>query len=266
MKVSACRFPGAAPLFLCCLLFFSGRLVHSESAEQLPRPTAYVNDFANVLSAQSVAELDRACAELDRSTANAQLVIVTVHTLDGLDAADYANRLEDRWRIGRKGSDRGILLLLAVDDRKWRIDVGYGLEGILNDARIGEIGRSMVPFLRAGAYDSAAKEAVSQLSQVIAADAQITLSQTPPQQRVPAPTGVAAFLPVVVFPMFAILAVSFLILLYYFAFGPGKVVSGRGDGPDSSGSSGSSGGDSGGAESGPSDGGSFGGGGAGGNW
>ena len=91
-----------------------------------------------------MAKLDRICAELDHSQANAQVAVVTVHNLDGEDAADWANQLEDKWKMGKKGSDRGVLVLLAVDDHKYRIDVGYGLEGILNDAKVGDIGRAMV--------------------------------------------------------------------------------------------------------------------------
>ena len=91
-----------------------------------------------MLSADAVAKLDRICAELDHSQANAQVAVVTVHNLDGDDAADWANQLEDKWHMGKKGSDRGVLVLLAVDDHKYRIDVGYGLEGILNDAKVGD--------------------------------------------------------------------------------------------------------------------------------
>ena len=83
--------------------------------------------------------------ELDHSQANAQVAILTVHSLDGDDAADYANQVEDLWRMGKKGSDRGVLILLAVDEHKYRIDVGYGLEGILPDGKLGDIGRAMVP-------------------------------------------------------------------------------------------------------------------------
>ncbi len=81
--------------------------------------------------------------------ANAQIAVVTVQTLNGDDAADYANQLEDKWKMGKKGSDKGALVLLAVDDHKYRIDVGYGLEGILHDGKVGDIGREMVPYLRA---------------------------------------------------------------------------------------------------------------------
>ena len=98
-----------------------------------------------MLSPEAIARIDSLCAQLDHSAANAQIAMVTIHTLDGDDAADYANQLEDKWKMGSKGSDRGVLMLLAVDDHKYRIDVGYGLEGILPDGKVGDIGREMVP-------------------------------------------------------------------------------------------------------------------------
>ena len=151
----------------------------AERVQDLPQPTDYVSDFAHVLSPQAVAELDSLCSQLDHSAANAQVAVVTVKTLDGEDAADFANQLEDKWKMGRKGSDRGVLVLLAVDDHKRRIEVGYGLEGILPDGELGDIGRAMVPYLRAGDYDSAVLLAVGKMAQVIAADAHVTLTDQP---------------------------------------------------------------------------------------
>jgi uncharacterized protein len=261
MKILTRRFSSAVPL-LCCFLLFVGRAARSESVEQLPPPTDYVNDFANVLSSQSVIELDRICAELNHSSANSQLIIVTVRNLDGMEAADYASQLEERWRIGRRGSDRGILLLLAADDRKWRIDVGYGLEGILTDAKVGDIGRSMVPFLRAKAYDSAVKVAVIQLSQVIAADAKTTLSQALPPQRIPPPPLLIAVVPVAFLIVFLIV---FFGIFAFLLFRRGAIGSVGNDSDTSSGSTSSSGSNSGGGFD-ASNGGSFGGGGAGGSW
>ena len=150
--------------------------------KDLPKPTDYVSDFAHVLSPEAIARLDSICAQLDHSQANAQVAVVTVHTLDGDDAADYANQLEDKWKMGRKGSDRGVLVLLAVDDHKYRIDVGYGLEGILPDGKVGDIGREMVPYLRANDYDGAVTLAVDEIAQVIAADAKVTLTDEPSRQ------------------------------------------------------------------------------------
>ena len=132
-----------------------------------------------MLSPEAIAQLDSICAQLDHSQANSQIAVVTVQTMNGDDAADYANQLEDKWKMGKKGSDKGVLVLLAVGDHKYRIDVGYGLEGILNDAKVGDIGREMVPYLRSGDYDSAVTLAVGQVAQVIAADAKVSLTNQP---------------------------------------------------------------------------------------
>jgi uncharacterized protein len=172
-------------LALAGLFFAWVPAMRAEQVKDLPRPTDYVSDFAHVLSPQAIAQLDSLCAQLDHTKANAQLAIVTVHNLDGDDAADWANQLEDQWKMGKKGSDRGALVLLAVDDHKYRIEVGYGLEGILNDAKVGDIGREMVPYLRAKDYDGAVTMAVSQVAQIIATDAGVTLTDAPamPQPR-----------------------------------------------------------------------------------
>lgn len=163
------------PPILAALFLFCAFPAHAESVASLPQPTDYVSDYAHVLSPEAVARLDAICSQLDHSAANAQIAIVTVHDLNGDDAADYADQLETKWKMGRKGTDKGALVLLAVDDHKYRIEVGYGLEGILPDGKVGDIGRSMVPDLRAGDYDGAIMGAVGQMAQVIADDAHVTL-------------------------------------------------------------------------------------------
>jgi uncharacterized protein len=264
-------------LLLAEFLFLPVRSVLAEAANRLPKPTDYVNDYAHVLSLEGATRLDRICMELDHSQANAQFAIVTIHTLDGDDAADYASQLEDKWKMGKKGSDRGVLVLLAVDDHKWRIDVGYGLEGILNDAKIGDIGRSMVPYLRAKDYDNAVLLAVGQLAQVIATDAHITLTDEPALARQPAssrssrdhipiPSLVILVFLMVLFPS-TILVLFVGTILRAVVGGGGAFRTGGGGGGDDSGGGGSGGSDSGSSgDSGGSDGGSFGGGGAGGDW
>lgn len=161
-----------------CLPFACG--LHAQSVASLPQPTDYVSDFAHVLSPEAIARLDSICAQLDHSQANAKIAVVTVHTLDGDDAADYADDLEDHWKMGDKGQNRYALVLLAVDDHKYRIEVGYGLEGILPDGKVGDIGRAMVPYLKAGDYDSAMMLAVGEIGQVVAADAKVTLNEDEP--------------------------------------------------------------------------------------
>jgi hypothetical protein len=108
------------------LLLFAGSVAHAEKTDQL-KPQGYVNDFAGVLSAPAKAQLTALCTEVDQK-AKAQIAVVTVKSLDGQAVEDYAVDLATRWGIGPKQADRGILILLAVEDRKYWTSVGYGLE------------------------------------------------------------------------------------------------------------------------------------------
>jgi uncharacterized protein len=174
-------------LLFAAFFAFPAASLYSQSVASLPQPTDYVSDFAHVLSPEAIARLDSICSQLDHSTAHAQVAVVTVHDLNGDTADDYANELEDHWKMGNKGENRYAMVLLAVADHKYRIEVGYGLEGILPDGKVGDIGREMVPDLRASDYDGAMTLAVGEIAQVIAADAKITLNEEEPS---PAPQAV----------------------------------------------------------------------------
>jgi uncharacterized protein len=147
---------------------------HAENVASLPEPAGYIDDYAHVLSAPATEQLETVCRQLHAKT-RAQVFLVTVHNLGGDSKEDFANQLFARWKIGEKKTDRGILILLAVDDHKRWIEVGYGLEGILNDAKVGDIGREMVPALKAANYDEAARIGVDDVVKVIAADSNVTL-------------------------------------------------------------------------------------------
>lgn len=262
-----------------CACFALG--AQAQSVASLPQPTDYVSDFAQVLSPEAVAQLDSICEQLDHSKANAQIAIVTVHNLNGDDAADYANQLEDHWKMGNKAENRYALVLLAVDDHKYRIEVGYGLEGILPDGKTGDIGRAMVPDLKAGDYSGAMTLAVGQIAQVIAADAGVTLDQSaadnqpvPDSEQAPRhySTGVRV-LQIIVIAVFVI----FYLLRILGSFGllgawglglmtGGIIGGGRGYGGGGGGGGGGFGGGGGGFGGFGGGGGGFGGGGAGGSW
>jgi uncharacterized protein len=157
----------------------------AQQVDSLPKPTDYVSDFAHVLSPEAIARIDNLCAQLDHTQANAQVAVVTVPTMDGDDAFSYATKLYSRMGIGKKGSDRGVLIFFAIQDRKRAMIVGYGLEGILPDAKTGDIGRSVTPELRAGQYGDAALSEVDQVANVIAADAKVTLNDEDVPQPAP---------------------------------------------------------------------------------
>jgi uncharacterized protein len=258
---------------LTAVFFFSSAPARAQSVASLPQPTDYVNDFAHVLSPQAVAHLDSICSELDHTATNAQVAVVTVHDLNGDDAADYADQLETKWKMGRKGSDRGVLVLLAVADHKYRIEVGYGLEGILPDGKIGDIGRDMVPDLRAGDYDGALTLAVGEVAQVIAADAKVTLTDNSPAPAPqPAhqspPLGGLIFILIILFFFggFSLLRILFGASLFFGGWGRGNWGGGGGWGGGGFGGGGFGGGGGGGGGFGGFGGGGFGGGGAGGSW
>jgi len=166
-------------LFLAVLVVFSAATLAAQQPPDLSRPTDYVTDDAHVLSPDAIAGIDSICGQLDHSKANAQIAVVTIDTIDGDDVASYATDLYHKMGIGKKGSDRGILIFLAVNDHKRQIVTGYGLEGILPDAKVGDIGRAMVPDLRANNFDGAVTLAVGQIAQVIATDANVTLTNAP---------------------------------------------------------------------------------------
>jgi uncharacterized protein len=257
------------PLLLAaCISVFAlaGRAAQAERVEDLPKPTDYVSDFAHVLSPGTIARLDRLCAQLDHSQTNAQIAVVTIHTLDGADPAEFANSLEDKWKMGRKGSDRGVLIFLAVNDHKRRIEVGYGLEGILPDGKVGDIGREMVPALRANNFDGAVTLAVGEVAQVIAADANVTLNDQPTYARRPARQHVNAG-KLVFLIILLIFFGGFHLLRFLLGFG---LISGFRGGPwiggGGFGGGGFGGGGGGGGGFGGFGGGGFGGGGAGGDW
>jgi uncharacterized protein len=160
-------------------------LLLAERVQDLPKPTNYVNDFAGVLSPQTQASLNALCAQVDRQ-AHAQIAVVTVKSLDGEPIENFATELEDKWNVGKRGTDRGVLVIFAIGDRKYRIEVGYGLEGILPDGRVGDIGRAMVPDLRQNNYEAAVTLAVRQIAEIVAADAGVTLDLGPRPARAPA--------------------------------------------------------------------------------
>jgi uncharacterized protein len=167
-------------LAVVLLIFAPSVVLTAESVSSLPAPTGYVNDFAGVLSQSTKYNLEHLCTQVDRQ-AHAQIAVVTIKTLDNDQPIDeFATALEEKWKVGKKGTDRGVLMVVAMNPRKYRIEVGYGLEGILNDAKVGDIGRMMVPSLSQGDYNTAIPLGVQQIARVIATDAGVTLNLNQP--------------------------------------------------------------------------------------
>ncbi len=165
------------------ILAFAG-LAPAEKVNDI-QPTGYVIDLANAIQPEAKEKITAMATELQQKT-GAQIAVVTVNSLEGDTKEQYAADLYKHLGIGAKKTDEGVLLLVAPKERQYKIEVGYGLEPAINDARAGDIGRSMVPSLRAGDYSAAILGAMTQIAQLIAADKGVQLTGVPNLQRAPA--------------------------------------------------------------------------------
>ena len=162
-----------AAALLCC--FCISLAAFAQDSLPKTKPAGYVNDFAGVLSQSGRDQLTALCTEVDQKT-KAQIAVVTVKSLDGQAVEDYAVNLATKWGVGPKQSARGVLILVAPQDHKYFTAVGYGLEPILPDGKVGGFGREAVPYLRDGNYDAAILLITRRIADVIAKDSGVTLS------------------------------------------------------------------------------------------
>jgi len=256
MKPARRILPVAVLLCLAAPLF-------SEPISQL-HPSNYVNDFAHVLSADTEASLNDLCKQIDEK-AHAQIAVVTINTTDGKDIFDYTVSLYQAWGVGSKATNRGVLIVYAIKDHKYWTTVGYGLEPILPDGKVGGFGREAVPFLKQNDYDSAIRLVTTRVADVIAEDAGIKLSgeehpEAPPQER-PGPGMSPGKILLVIVIIIIVLATPLRKVLFWWLLFGGGSRGGFGGGSWGGGGFGGGGGGFGGFG-----GGSTGGGGAGGSW
>lgn len=130
------------------------------------KPQGYASDFAGVIDASSKSELEAYCAAVERAT-GVQIAMVTISSLEGEPIEDVANTMARAWGVGQRGKNEGILLLLAIQDHRNRLEIGYGLEPILPDGLAGSILREMRPALRQQQYGEALKAAAETLGGAI---------------------------------------------------------------------------------------------------
>jgi uncharacterized protein len=164
-------------------LFLAGA-ARAEDPNKLPQPTSYVSDFAGAIDTDSQAQMEALSRQVYEK-AHTTIQVVTIKSLDGQNIDEFTTALEDHWKVGAKDTDKGILMVFAMAEHKDRIEVGYGLEGILNDAKVGDIRRSMHTQLSGGQFGQGILYGEQQIASVIAKDANVTLDTTPvePQYR-----------------------------------------------------------------------------------
>ncbi|MFO1412341.1 MAG: YgcG family protein [Burkholderiales bacterium] len=176
---------------------------HSSTEGLVPIPplTARVTDLTGTLAVPEVQALDAKLAAWEQKTGN-QLAVLLLPTTQGEPIEAYSIRVADAWKIGRKGQDNGVLMILAKNDKKLRIEVGYGLEGVLTDVTARRIiGDTMAPYLRNNQFAQGINAGVDQIIAVV--DKGEPLAAKPAAKGKPASRG---------FPLEMMLIIVFVIV------------------------------------------------------
>jgi len=137
------------------ILLISALSLSAQEIPERPNPPRLVNDFANILSPAEENDLEQKLVGFDNSTST-QITVVTVKSLNGLTANEFAVTLGHKWGVGRKGKDNGVVILVKPKDQTkghYYISTGYGVEGVLPDAIANQIGNNeMLPYFKQGDY------------------------------------------------------------------------------------------------------------------
>jgi uncharacterized protein len=149
----------------------------------LSKPTSYVNDYAGVFTVTNNKNQLESYLQEVQSKTTAEIAVVALKSLEGGEINDFANRLFQKWGIGKKGKDNGILLIAAMEDRKVRIEVGYGLEGLIPDAKCGRLlDDHVIPLFKEGNYADGLANGAIAIAMLIAQNAGVTLTSAAPAQ------------------------------------------------------------------------------------
>lgn len=133
------------------------------SALEAPAHDGYVTDRADMISAATEQTLERTLAELDR-TDSTQIAVLTIPSLEGENLEQFSMRVAETWKVGQKGTDNGVILLVSKNDRKIRIEVGYGLEGVLTDVMAGSIIDNVItPYFKTNDYNGGFTQGVNEI-------------------------------------------------------------------------------------------------------
>jgi uncharacterized protein len=208
-------------------------------SKEIPAPSGYVVDTIHLLKPETVQKLTEACTQFD---SQAQIAVLIVDTTQPDSIEQYGIKVAEKWKVGYKGKDNGVILILAKDDHHVRIEVGRGLEGKLPDARAGQIVDLMTPSFKQSAWDKGVTDGVAAIMQEIKEPGSANL--TPTNETI---------------PWWFWLIIGGVVLLI-------KIIASEGGGIGGGGGSYSGGSSSGGSSSGGFGGGSFSGGGASGRW
>jgi uncharacterized protein len=154
---------------LLFLLFISANL-YSQDVQEIPKLWERVTDLTNTLSTSEKSRIESELANLEQ-TKGSQIAVLIVPTTEPEPIEDYAIRVAEEWKIGREGVDDGVILLIAKNDRKLRIEVGYGLEGAVTDAKSRQIIEEYItPAFKQGDFGGGISDGVLAIAQLIAGE------------------------------------------------------------------------------------------------
>lgn len=171
MALARTRATSLSVLLLCALS------VHALRAQELPTPDGKVNDFAKLLDESQRRRLEDQLGALERDT-SAEVALVTMGTIGNQSIEDYATTLFNAWGIGKKRRDNGLLVLVVVQDRAMRIEVGYGLEGVLPDGLSGAVIReTFLPRFRTDDYAAGVLDGMTRLIEIVRRHETLTAEQ-----------------------------------------------------------------------------------------
>ncbi|MBI5408561.1 MAG: TPM domain-containing protein [Nitrospirae bacterium] len=176
-------------IFLLCFCLVA---VSSFAEIAIPdKPYNHVVDLAGIINDDAEAAMNGYLLELEQKT-TAQMIVLTINSLEGESLEEFSiNVAHNKWKLGQKGKDNGALLLVSLQDRKYRFETGYGLEGLLPDSLTGSIGRQyLVPYFKQGDYSNGIYAAVLAVINVIAADANVEITGMP-KMRMRSQRGIA---------------------------------------------------------------------------
>lgn len=192
---------------IVCFLLLSVSLVFADDA--YPKPKGRVNDFADILPVELESMLEENLREYEIKTTN-EIAVVTVSSLNGLSIEDYTMGLAEEWKVGKKGKDNGVIVLVAPNEKAVRIEVGYGLESVLTDAETKMvIETKMIPLFKKGDYGSAILAGVKKIEDVIGYLTPEEIEQQKKEQE----ENNRAVTAILFYVMIGIIAVVILILL-----------------------------------------------------
>jgi len=166
-------------VLIISLILFSYTLFSA----QVPALRGRINDYANILSSRETAKLEKMLIENENAT-SVEIVVLTIKSLDGEPIETYSMKAAEKWKIGKKEFDNGLLMVIAMQERSIRLEVGYGLESVITDLKSGYIIRNyLTPYFQQGNYFSGIQSSLQVITGIVANEFEISEEELAAYQK-----------------------------------------------------------------------------------